>query len=124
MLFHEALIRPPRNASGLNGVPFGAERDLVRMQVMKPQLIKQGFLDDFVREQKRLDGNCFHRPAKRAREMSVDEDRMAVDTVAGNIGDIVRTIDDSYAPTQRFNYIHASLSGEGHQSVLRAPIRR
>jgi hypothetical protein len=72
---------------------------------MKAQLIKQGFLDDFVREQKRLDWNCFHRPTKRAREMPVDEDRMAVDTVARNIGDVVRATDDSYAPAQRLNHI-------------------
>src|SRR4051812_38246219 len=98
MLFHEALIRPPRNASGLDGVALGAERDLVGMQVMKAQLIKQRFLDDFVREQERLDWNCCHQPTERARQMPVDEDSMAVDAVARNVRNVVRAIDDAYAP--------------------------
>jgi hypothetical protein len=105
MLFHEALICPPRNTSGLNGVALGAEGDLVGMQVMKAQLVKQGFLDDFVREQKRLNYNLFHQPTERAREMPVDENSMAVNAVSRNVGNVVRAIDDSYAPAQRFHHI-------------------
>jgi hypothetical protein len=51
MLFHEALIRPPPNAGGLDGVPLGAERDLVSMKVMRPLLIKQRFSVNLVRQQ-------------------------------------------------------------------------
>ena len=75
------------------------------MQVMKAQLIKQGFLDNFVREQKRLDWNCHHQPTKRAREMPVDEDGVTVNAVARNIGNVVRAVDDSYAPAQRSSHI-------------------
>jgi hypothetical protein len=77
----------------------------VSMQIMKAQLIKERFLDDFMREQKWLDWNGFHQPTERAREMPVDEDSMAVDAIARNVGNVVRAIDDSYAPAQRLNYI-------------------
>jgi hypothetical protein len=37
--------------------------------------------------------------------MPVDENSMAVNAVSRNVGNVVRAIDDSYAPAQRFHHI-------------------
>jgi hypothetical protein len=44
-------------------------RDLVRMEIMQAQFIKQGLLHDLVGEKKGFNANAFRKPAKASREM-------------------------------------------------------
>jgi hypothetical protein len=48
---HEALICPPRNPHGFDRIAFGANSDLMRMEVMQAQFVEQRFLYDLMRQQ-------------------------------------------------------------------------
>jgi len=39
MLFHEGLVRPPRDARRFDRVAFDSRRDLMGMKVMEPQFV-------------------------------------------------------------------------------------
>jgi len=53
--FHEALIEEPRNACRLDRVTFRPNCNLMGVQVMQAQFVEQGFFNDLMREQKRID---------------------------------------------------------------------
>jgi hypothetical protein len=55
---------------------------------MQTQFIQQRLLDDFMCQQEGLNPNGFHQPTKRARQMSVDEDGVSIQTIASDVGDI------------------------------------
>jgi hypothetical protein len=75
------------------------------MKIMQPQLVEKGLFDDLVGENERFDSDCPHQPAKGPRQMPVDENRVAVHTVAGNIGNIVLAIYNLDPPAYRLHGI-------------------
>src|SRR4051794_21241694 len=94
MPLHEALVSPPGDPGRLNGIALRTRCNLLSMQIMQPQFIKQRLLDDLVREQEWLDSYGLQQPAESPREMTIYEDRMAVAAGAGNVRNVVFAIDD------------------------------
>src|SRR6202023_3870735 len=74
VLLHEALISPPGYSGGFHRVAFGANRNLVGMQVMEAQLVEERLLDDLMHEEKLRHPARLGPGTKCAREMAVDED--------------------------------------------------
>ena len=85
MLLHETSICPPGHACSLDGVAFSANRNLMGMQIVKPQFIKQRFLHYLVREQKRFYPHRLHQPTKLRWQVAIDKHRVSVDAVAGDM---------------------------------------
>src|SRR5437868_4979388 len=93
MFFHEPLICPPGHSGRLYRIPLRAHCYLMRVKIMQPQLVEQRLLNDLMREEERLDAHRAHQPAKAARQMPIDKDRMSVYAVAGNVRDIIIAVD-------------------------------
>ena len=101
MLLHEAIVIPPFDAGGTHGCLLGAGRDLMSVQIVQAELIDQRLLDFFVEDEKAigLDGAAtkFERP----RHVPVDIDRLAVEAVAGQIGNVVLAVEFPDPPHDR-----------------------
>src|SRR3954467_3598105 len=75
------------------------------MQIMKPKLVQERLLHDFVSQQKRFNPHCFQQPSKTARQMPVDEHGVAVHTVPGNVWNIEFSIDDADPTANGTNHV-------------------
>jgi hypothetical protein len=71
----------------------------MRMQIVQAKFIEQCLLHNLVREQEGLDPDGLHQPPKRTGKMAVDEHRMAVLAVAGDVGNVVIAVDYAHALT-------------------------
>jgi hypothetical protein len=99
--FHETLIDKPGNPHRLDRIAFGANGDLMGVEVMQAQFVKQRFFDDLVGEQKWVDAHGLGQLAKRLRQMAIDEDGMTVGAVAGDVGNIVLAAHSPDPPADR-----------------------
>ena len=60
----------------------------MRVQVMKPELVQQSFLNNFVADEKRLEAYVLASPSDCVRQMPIDVNRRGILAVSSNVGDI------------------------------------
>jgi len=58
------------------------------VQIMKPELVQQSFLDNFVAHQKRLEPHVLASPTDCAWQMPIDVNRRGIPAVSSNVGNI------------------------------------
>jgi hypothetical protein len=103
--FDEPLVRVPGNASALHGRPLRPRCNLVGMEIVQSKLVEECFFNNLMREKEWLDTHSSRPGAERARQMSVDEDRLRIDAVAGHIGDIMAVVDRAHPAAKRLDGI-------------------
>ena len=77
----------------LAGGLFGARCDLVRVEIAQPEVIHQRFLDRLVQDEKGIGLDPAPAKCERLRHMPIDVDGLATLAVAGEIGNVVLTIE-------------------------------
>src|SRR5215211_4719732 len=107
----EPLIRGPRNARGFHRGLLAADRDLMRMQIVRAELVQERLLDDLMGEEEGRDIDALGPGAERTRKVAVDVDSTCIHAVAGNVRDIVAVVDFADAPAQRLDHIAHGLIG-------------
>ena len=72
---------------------LGPRRDLVGVQIMKMELVDQGFFDLLVQDKVAVGIDLAPVIRHRLRHVTVDIDGLAINAVAGDIGDVVAPVD-------------------------------
>src|SRR4051794_23352296 len=122
MLFHKSLVRPPRNPCCLHRITFSPKRNLMSMQIVEAQFVQKSLLDDFVGQKEEVYPNGFHQPTKTARQMSIDEYCVAINAIAGDVGNVVLAIDDPNSPTNGSNRIEQHIVLDVFRVVANFPL--
>jgi len=78
-----------------------AGRNLMRMKIVQAELIDQRLLDFFMQDEKTVGLDAAAAIFEGARHVSVDIDGLAVQAVAGEIRNIVRSVEFLDAPRHR-----------------------
>src|SRR4051812_508688 len=87
------------------------------MQIMQLQLIEQSLFDDFMCQKEGFDTYIPPLPIEGAREMTVDEDRLAIDAIARDVGNIILAVRDSHTATDCANRVQQNIGRDVTGSV-------
>ena len=89
IFLHELIVFAPCDPGRAHRRLLGAGRDLMGVEVMQAKLIDQRLLDLLMQDEKAIGVDLAAAEIEEFRHMTVDIDRLAVDAVAGEIGNIV-----------------------------------
>src|SRR5271154_3064126 len=95
---HEPVVGAPRDSIRANRGFLGASRDLVSVLIVQRELVDQRLLDFFVQQQVAIDWNRTPLVEKSLGQVAVNIDALAVEAVAGEIGNVVAAVDAADAP--------------------------
>src|SRR5262249_23817790 len=93
VFLHEAVIVAPAQPGSAHGRLFGARSNLVRMQIMQPELIDQRLFHLFMQDQEAIGIHVATFDLQSARHMAIDVDSLPVDAVTREVRDIVIAIE-------------------------------
>ncbi len=97
---HETVIGAPQDTVSTHRGFFRPRRYLMGVEIMQVELINKCFFHRFVQDQVAVDCDLATLVVENLRQVAIDINRPAIQAVAGQIGDVVATVEpDATAPT-------------------------
>src|SRR5580698_6875750 len=118
VFLHERVVFAPRDPGRAYRRLLGARGDLMGMKVMQAELIDQRLLDLLMQDEKAIGVDLAAAEFEELRHVTIDIDRLAVEAVAGEVGNIVAAVEILDAPADR---VERAIHHQARDVPLRQP---
>src|SRR5208282_946673 len=114
---HESIVVVPRDAGRAYGCLLGTRGNLMGVKIVQPELVDQRLLNLLMQDEVAIGVDRAPVEFEGLRHMTVDIDRLAVQAVAREIGNVVLAVELLYAPTNR-------IERAVHHDIRDVPLRQ